>query len=170
MRTGDLSVSKDVVSGMWFGGGFFHSIGSKYTSLFHANLVEGDTQFRWKNGSFKAAGGYAAYGDNDPTSNNHRDIYYYYGEWVQPLVQRLYGAARWSQIESHAGYPIVADTSSAYPGLPTKEVWRLSLGLGYRFSERFLWKIEYSFEGGRLVNGGYRDHEDMFSTEAAFKF
>jgi hypothetical protein len=159
-----------MVSAMWFGGGFFHSIGSTNTSLFHANLVEGDVRFRWKGGSFKAAGGYAAYGDNDPSANNHRDIFYYYAEWVQPVMRHLYGAARWSQIMAPGGYPIAGNTSSIYPGLPTTDIWRLSLGVGYRFNEHLLWKIEYSFEDGRLKGGGARDHEDMLSTEAAFKF
>jgi hypothetical protein len=169
MRTGDLSVENDTVSAIWFGGGFFHSIGSTNTSLFHANLVEGDVKFRWKGGWLKTAGGYAAYGDNDPSANNHRDIYYYYAEWVQPVVKKLYGAARWSQIVASGGYPITGN-SSFFPGLPTKDIWRLSLGLGYRFNDHLLWKLEYSVEQGRLTDGGIRDHENMVSTEAAFKF
>ena len=52
----------------------------------------------------------------------------------------------------------------------TDELWRLSLGLGYRFSPNLVFKGEYSFERGRQINGDSRDHEDLFAVEAAFKF
>jgi long-subunit fatty acid transport protein len=76
---------------------------------------------------------------------------------------------RWSQIRVPDGYPIVAD-SPAFPGLSTTDIWRLSLGLGYRFNEHLLLKVEYAFEQGRLSTGGLRDHEDLFAAELAFKF
>jgi hypothetical protein len=31
-------------------------------------------------------------------------------------------------------------------------------------------KAEYMFEQGQLATGGPRNHENMFATEAAFKF
>jgi hypothetical protein len=52
----------------------------------------------------------------------------------------------------------------------TDELWRLSLGLGYRWSPNFITKAEYSFERGSLLEGQKRDHEDLFGVEAAFKF
>ena len=52
----------------------------------------------------------------------------------------------------------------------TTELWRLSLGLGYRFSDRLIIKTEYSFEGGQQVNGDSRNEENFFGTEVAFKF
>jgi hypothetical protein len=55
-------------------------------------------------------------------------------------------------------------------GVPTTELWRLSLGLGYRFSQNLVLKAEYSFERGRELNGEKRDHEDFFGFQAAFKF
>ena len=168
MRTGRLSVSNDVTSGLWFGDGFFQSIGSPATSVFQANLAEIDGQAKWRRGYVRAAGGYADYDDNDPTRANHRDIYYYYIEALQHLSPKLYAAARWSQIRAPGGYPIVADSPTS--GLPTTDLWRLSLGLGYQFNSHLVLKAEYMFENGKLATGGNRDHEDMFSAEATFRF
>jgi opacity protein-like surface antigen len=171
MRTGKLSVSQDVISATWFGGGFFQSIGSPATTLFQANLAEFDAHVKWKagNGGYvRAAGGYAGYDDNDPDGDNHRDIYYYYIEALQHVARKLYGAARWSQISAPGGYPIVGNTPTF--GLPTSELWRLSLGMGYQFNDNLVLKLEYMFEQGRLSTGGARNHENMISAEAAFKF
>ena len=52
----------------------------------------------------------------------------------------------------------------------TTDLWRLSLGIGYRFSDRLIIKTEYSFEGGQQVNGDSRNEENFFGTEVAFKF
>jgi hypothetical protein len=168
MRTGKLSVSQDVISGEWFGGGFFSSIGSPATSLFQANLAEFDAQGKWKGGYVRAAGGYAGYDDNDPAGDNHRDIYYYYLEALQHATGKLYGVARWSQIRAPQSYSIVGDTATF--GLPTSDLWRLSLGVGYAFSEHFVLKAEYMFEQGQLSTGGPRNHENMVAVDAAFKF
>jgi hypothetical protein len=168
MRTGKLSPSEDVISAEWFGDGFFTSIGSPATTSFQANLAEFDVLGKWKGGYVRAAGGYAGYDDNDPAGDNHRNIYYYYLESMQHLTGKLYGAARWSQIRVPQGYSIVGDTPTF--GLPTSDLWRLSLGLGYRFTDHLELKAEYMFEQGRLSTGGTRNHENMISTEAAFKF
>jgi hypothetical protein len=189
MRTGDLSATKDI-SAIWFGNGLFQSIGSTNTTLFHVNLAELDAAARWKQGYVKLAGGYAGYGDNDPgatgsssagsiagygasgpispTTQNHRDIYYYYVEALEHLTPKFYAAARFSQIRAPGGYPIVGDTPTF--GLPTSDLWRLSLGLGCRLNDHLILKMEYMFEQGQLSSGGPRNHENMFATEAAFKF
>jgi hypothetical protein len=168
MRTGRLSVSQDVISAEWFADGFFTSIGSKGTTVFQANLAELDVQGKWKTGYVRAAGGYAGYDDNDPAGDNHRDIYYYYLEMLQHLTGKFYGAARLSQIRVPEGYPIVGNTPTS--GLPTSDLWRLSLGLGYQFNDHLVLKAEYSFERGRLSAGGDRDHENMVSMEVAYQF
>jgi len=171
MRTGQLSVSQDVVSATWFGNGFFTSIGSPATTIFQANLAEFDAVAKWKNwhgGDIRAAGGYADYDDNDPAGHNHRDIYYYYVEGLQHLTPKLYGAMRWSQIRVPNGYSIVGNTPTF--GLSSTDLWRLSLGMGYQFSDHLLFKVEYMFEQGRLSTGGARNHENMVAAEAAFKF
>jgi hypothetical protein len=168
MRTGKLGVSQDVISSEWFGDGFFTSIGSPATTLFQVNLAELDVQGKWKGGYVRAAGGYAGYDDTDPAGDNHRDIYYYYVEALQHLTTKWYGVARWSQIRAPQGYLIVGDTPTY--GLPTSDLWRLSLGMGYQFSDHLILKAEYMFEQGELSTGGPRNHENMVAAEAAFKF
>ena len=172
MRTGDLAVQGDVLSAMWFAGGFFRSLGSPATTKFHANLVEGDVDVRIPHGHLKAFGGYVNYNDNDPTADNSRGVYYYSVEAVHDLVGRLYAGARFSQVLADKGFPVVGNGNMGgyLFGPLTRDLWRLSLGLGYRWSENLLVKAEYSFERGRLLDGTTRDDEDLFAAEAAFRF
>jgi hypothetical protein len=172
MRTGDLSAQNDMVSALWFGNGFFRSLGSPETTTFHANMVEGDVTARWSSGHVSAFGGYARYGDNDPAADNARGAYYYSVEGVQQLPHKFYTAARFSEIITDQGFPIVGNGNFGdyfFDRLST-ELWRLSLGLGYRFNDRLIVKAEYSLERGKEVGGDSRDEEDFFGTEAAFRF
>ncbi|HKW30026.1 MAG TPA: hypothetical protein VJT54_11865, partial [Verrucomicrobiae bacterium] len=172
MRTGDLNAANDKHSALWFGSGFFRSLGSPATTTtFHANLVEGDVAVRWPGGHVSAFGGYARYGDNDSTAENGRDIFYYSIEGMQQLPHKFYAAARFSEIMADQGFPIVGygNFGTYYFNL-SPELWRLSLGVGYRFSDRLVIKTEYSFERGKEVDGDWRHHEDFFGTEAAFQF
>jgi len=174
MRTGDLNAQEDVLSAMWFGNAFFRSIGSTGTTKFHANLVEGDVVIRLPHGRLSALGGYIRYNDNDPTGSNGRDVYYYSVEVVHDIVSKLYGAARFSQIFANEGFPIAGNAPMGpfffNPFAMTTDIWRLSVGLGYRFSPNLLLKAEYAFERGKELSGATRDHEDLFGVEAAFKF
>jgi len=173
MRTGDMKPPGDYWSELWFGNGWFLPFGSAGTTEFHANLVEGDVEMRLPHGHFKAFGGYARYNDNDPNANNRRDIYYYSIEAVQDLPYKLYAGTRFSQILADKGYPIAGQGNTdeyVFSSALTEEIWRLSLGLGYHWSQNLLTKVEYSFERGKEVGGQKRNHEDMFAIEAAFKF
>ena len=172
MRTGDLDVKNDQMSAMWFGNGFFRSLGSANTTKFHAVLAEGDVEIRLPHGHLGAFGGYSHYGDNDPTANNRRDLYYYSVEGVHDVFGKLYAAARFSQIFAPKGFPVVADGTFGeyFFGDLTEQIWRLSLGAGYRCSRNLVLKAEYTLEGGRTVGGEHRDHENLFALEAAFRF
>jgi hypothetical protein len=172
MRTGDLDAMNDGLSELWFGNGWFRSLGSPATTRFHANLVEGDVEFRLRRGHVKAFGGYVNYDDNDPAGNNRRDVYYYSVEGVCDLTRHLYGAARFSGISAAKGFPIVGlgDINAYLFGPLTKDLWRLSLGLGYRWNRNLAVKAEYSFEQGRELSGRARVHENLFATEAVFGF
>jgi hypothetical protein len=172
MRTGSIDVSDDQLSALWIGDGFFRSIGSPATTRFGVELAEGDVELRLPHGHLAAHGGYIHYHDNDPAMNNSRDMFYYSVEAVQSIVGKLYGAGRFSQILADKGYPIVGngDFGQYFFGPLTRDLWRLSLDLGYRWSEGFLLKAEYSFERGSTVDGPGRDGEDLFALEAAFKF
>lgn len=180
LRTGDLVAGEDL-SEIWFGGGFFKSIGAPITATgaygttvttttttYGVTLGELDATGKWKTGYLKAAGGYASYSDNNIALDDHRDIYYYYVEGLQHATGKLYGVARWSQIRAGGGYPIEGDTETF--GISTKNIWRLSLGLGYQLNSHLVLKAEYMFERGTLSGGGPRNHEDMVAAEAAFKF
>jgi hypothetical protein len=172
MRTGDLDVKNDQLSAMWFGNGFFRSLGSSKTTKFHTVLAEGDIEWRLPHGHLRAFGGYIRYDDNDPTLNNQRDVYYYSIEGVHDVVGNLYAAVRFSQVFAPKGFPIVAD--GTFPDYffneLTDQMWRLSLGAGYRYSRNVLLKAEYTLENGRTTDGEHRDHEDLFALEAAFRF
>ncbi len=166
MRTGNIRAGDD--SGIWFGDGLFKANGTANTSLFHVNLAELDAAAKWKSGYVKLAGGYAGYNDNGTGADDHRDIYYDYLEALQHVTPKLYAVTRFSQIRARDGYPIVGD-SSTY-GLPTSDLWRLSLGMGYTLSSHLVLKAEYMIEHGQLSTGGPRNHENMIAAEAAFKF
>jgi hypothetical protein len=108
------------------------------------------------------------YDDNHPAGGDHRDIYYYYAEALQHLAPKFYGRCDGARFACPTAIP--SWPTPAFPGLSTSDIWRLSLGLGYRFNEHLLLKVEYAFEQGRLSTGGFRDHENLFAAEAAFKF
>ena len=172
MRTGNLDAESDSLSALWFGNGFFQPIGSTNTTAFHADLVEGDVIVQLPRGQLRVFGGYVRYGDNDPGVNNSRNLYYYCVEGRQNLTRQLYAAARFSQIFVNGGYPIPAEGNfnDYYFNNLTTQIWRLSLGLGYRFSDRLVIKAEYAFEHGKVATGEGRDDENFVGTEVAFKF
>jgi hypothetical protein len=172
MRTGTIDVNNDQLSAMWFGNGFFRSLGSSATTHFEANLVEGDISLRLPHGHLAALGGYIHYKDNDQAADNARDVYYYSVEGVHDIVGKLYGGVRFSQILAAGGFPIVGngDFGEYLFGPLTTDIWRLSLDLGYRWNQNLLLKAEYSLERGKTLMGQTRDDEDLFAIEAAFKF
>jgi hypothetical protein len=175
MRTGDLDVAGDQVSELWFGGGWFRSIGSPATTEFHANLIQTDLGLNFSRGHVRASGGFARYDDNDPLADNQRDFYFYAIEGVCNVTRKFYAGARFSQIFVADGYPLPGqgDMGNYFfnpVGPQAEELWRCSIGLGYRFSPNLLVKTEYSFEGGKEVGGARREDVDMFSAQAAFGF
>ncbi|HTR42233.1 MAG TPA: hypothetical protein VMH87_11515 [Pseudomonadales bacterium] len=174
-RTGNLSAQNDVVSSLWFGNTLFESLGGPGTTTFNVGMVEGDVTTRWSQwsgGYIHAFGGAGRYDDNDPAANNARDFFYYAVEGVQNLPKKFYVATQFSQAFSDKGMPIVGFGSYDNFGFPTltTDLWRWSLGLGYRFSDQLLIKTEYAFEGGQDIGGQARNQENFFGTEAAFKF
>jgi hypothetical protein len=169
MRTGNLHAN--MTSAIWFGNGFFESLGGVGTTWFHTYLAQGDVTASWSSGYLRAFGGFGHYGDNDPVANNARNFFYYSTEGVQNLPKNFYIAARFSQILCNKGIPVVGfGYSDYYDDALAAELWRLSLGLGYRFSANLLVKAEYAFENGHDIGGEARDHENFFGTEAAFRF
>jgi hypothetical protein len=88
------------------------------------------------------------------------------------ITSKFYAGARFSQIFADRGFPIVGqgDMGAYLFGPLTDEIWRLSLGLGYRWNRHLVVKAEYSFEQGNEISGAKRSHENLFATEAAFGF
>ncbi|MBI4325926.1 MAG: hypothetical protein HY674_11760 [Chloroflexi bacterium] len=173
MRTGNLDVKSDKFSEIWFGNGFFKQLGTNVLNTkFQANLFEGDVQFRWPRGHLKGAGGYVFFDDNDPAADHQRDIYYYYVEGVRDVTRKLYAASRFSQIMAPGGYHLVGNGNFGRNvfNVLTEDLWRLSLGLGYRFNPNFVVKVEYSLSRGRELYGRRREKEDSFGIEIGYRF
>jgi len=171
MRTGNLSAQNDMISSLWFGNLLLSPLGGPETTLFHYELAEGDIMANWSSGHLSAFGGYGRYGDNDPAASNGRNFFYYSVEGVQDLPKKFYLAARFSEVLSDKGIGVLGlGNYETFDDDLTTTLWRLSLGIGYRFSNNLLVKTEYSFEGGKDLAGESRDHENFFGTEAAFKF
>lgn len=174
MRTGALAVNGDGFSELWFANGFIRPLDFVDATSFQANLLEADAKVRWSRGHLKGAGGYVKYNDNG-SADLHREVYYYYIEGLHHLLPKFYAAGRWSQMFAPSGFPIIGNgTWNQYfmgPGSTlTENLWRLSLGLGYRFNSNLLLKGEYSFNYGKELGGETRNHENMLSLEAAFAF
>jgi hypothetical protein len=172
MRTGRLSSAGDPVSAVWFGSGFFRSLGPGATRYW-ADLYEADAALKWKTGTLKGAAGLARYNDNAPVPVDSRRINYYYIEGTQNLLDRLYGSVRYSAIHAPGGYYLEGQGGADeyyFGSVLTTQLERLSVGLGYRFGDPLVLKVEYSPEWGQTVSSGPRDGENLFSSELGFKF
>ncbi len=176
MRTGDLSVANDGLSEVWLANGFFRALGpSATTTSFHAELAELDASWRWATGGLKATVGWASFDDNSTSGDYSRHLTYYSAEGTQHLTDKFFAAARYSAIDAPGGYPLAgqgnAGTYFYNPfGPRTKDLRRLSVGLGYRFADPLVWKVEYSWEHGHLVGGTKRNSEDMLSSLLGVRF
>jgi hypothetical protein len=174
MRTGELDASD--LSELWFANTFFRSIGPTATTrTFSADLVELDAAWRWSKGHLKAAAGRVNYDDDSTTADYSRQIDYHNFELKQAFGANFFGAARYSAIRAPKGYPLagLGEVGKYFfnPfGPRTTRLERLSLGVGYQFAPPLVWKLEYSWETGRLTTGAKRNDEDMFSSLLGVKF
>jgi hypothetical protein len=176
MRTGDLTVAGDGMSEIWIGNAFFRALGSATTTrTFAADLTEIDASWTWEGGHLKGAAGRINFDDDSTAGDNSRKLSYYSIEARQKLGPNLFGAARYSAIDAPRGYPLAGHGNAGKyfynPFAPlTTELARLSVGLGYQFGPPLVWKIEYSWETGRLVSGVRRNDEDMLSSILGVRF
>lgn len=170
-RTGDIDAARDFASQLWLANSWFLSIGSPTTTKFHAELGQADISYRWKSGHVSAFGGIAHYADNDTAADNTRDLFYCSVEAQQKLTDKFFIAARFSEVFCDKGYPLVGlgNYGTFAFGPPVTELWRFSVGIGWRFSPNLIWKTEYALERGSGPAGS-RQNEDFFGTEAVFKF
>ncbi len=176
MRTGDLAVGGDALSEIWFANAFFRAVGSTATTrTFGAELAELDAAYRWPTGHLKANVGWVRFDDDSTAADYSRNLSYYSIEGVQRLSEKVFASARYSAIDTPRGYPLAGlGNAGKYfynPFAPlTKDLQRLSLGLGYRFGPPLVWKVEYSREDGHLVNGAKRNDTDMLSSILGIRF
>lgn len=173
-RTGKLDVAEDSVSEIWFGGEYLGPVGRlPATQTFQASLVDLEAKWQWRQGYVSAAVGVMHIDDDRPAADDSRRAHFYSIEGVQQLTQKLFVATRFGEIHVDGGYPLVGlgDYGKLYyRSPPTKNLQRISLGLGYRFAEPLVWKIEYSQERGYFITHLPRYNEEMFSTELGLKF
>jgi hypothetical protein len=176
LRTGDLTVAGDGMSEVWLANAFFRALGPAATTrTFAADLAEIDAAWTWAGGHLKGAAGWIKFDDDSTSGDNARKLRYYSLEGRQKLGANLFGAARYSAIDAPRGYPLAGQGNAGKyfynPFAPlTTELERLSLGLGYQFGPPLVWKIEYSWETGRLLSGARRNDEDMFSSILGVRF
>jgi len=176
MRTGTINVAGDETTEAWFADAFFRAIGPPGAATsFEVELAELDAAYRWKTGHLKGSYGWAKYRDNNPAADYSRDMTYYSVEGFQYVTSRLFAAARYSAIDAPGGYPLAGqgDLGKYFYnpfGPLTKDLRRLSVGVGYRFADPLVWKFEYSWEDGHLVNGTKRGDADLLSSLLGIRF
>lgn len=174
MRTGTLGAKTDYVSEVWFGGAVFRSIGApQRTTLFSANLFQGDATLRWRGGHAAGSLGRAVYHDDEQGRGNRRSFDYGHVETVQSLAGPLFAALRYSFIRVPKGYPVAGwGHLDAYFFSPvqTTRLERTSVGFGYRFGAPLVLKFEYAWESGRTTAGESRTGENFFGTELGVRF
>lgn len=173
MRTGDISAEDDEFAEVWFGNSYLAPLGAlDSTTVFGGELVQGDLRRTWKTGYAAAALGGIRYTDDDKAADQDRSATYWSVEAVQELVGRWYGGARYSQVQAPDGF-VVPGNASAFERrswILMDDIWRLSFVLGHRWSERLLWKVEYTAERGDRTGGGSAEQQDLLATEIACGF
>ena len=173
MRTGNIDVDKEALTELWFGDGFFRSIGSDYTTEFNVELAQLDASFHWNDGYLKAAYGEAWYEDNDAIQNNSKDFNFWSIEIQQALKENFFAAVRYSGMNVNGGYPVAGMASRGRyffgPNL-TEELRRLSVGFSFWPFADFVLKADFTWEDGEDVRGVKRSKTDQFSAEAGVRF
>lgn len=173
MRTGNLDVKKDELSEVWFGNAYISPVGAPQTTRkFHAEIGQLDARYRWAGGSAAASLGAIRYDDDDTAADNKRDANYWSAEVLQDIARGWYAGLRYSQIRSGDGF--TAPGQGDFQAVPAygvvENIWRASAVIGLRFSERLLWKTEYSMERGRWYESSSIRQQDMVATEIACSF
>jgi hypothetical protein len=171
MRTGRLSASGDPLSAVWFGNGFFRSLGSGATKYW-ANLFEADAKARWAGGSVAGGVGQAQFNDNARTADFRR-LSYFSAEAVQTLAGPFSGAVRYSGVRVPRGYYLAGQGAAGeyfFGDILTTRLQRLSAGVAYRFADPLVLKMEYSAEWGETIGSGNRNDANLFSSELGLKF
>ena len=172
-RSGDLDVNGDRISAQYFGNGFFFPLGEgETTDSFNVGLLQADVELSWRSGRLWGGGGYIDFEESGPEAvKDHTGSYFQLG-MVQTIYGDLYGAGRFSQIFANDGFAIVGQGSieNFKESELTDNLWRLSLGLGYRLNAHVVLKAEFSMERGEDILGNDLKDRDMIGLQLAFGF
>lgn len=173
MRTGSIDVENEKLTELWFGNGFFRSIGSPETTEFDVELAQLESTFSWNEGRLKLAYGEARYEDNDPTGDNSLDFEFWTMEAQQALSEKLFAAIRYSGMDVDKGYPVAGMGSRGRyffgPSL-VENLRRLSMGISYWPKSEVVLKLDYTKEEGESPNGVKRTDTDIFTAEVGARF
>jgi hypothetical protein len=179
MRTGDLDSEQDRYSEIWFANGFLRPLDySSSATTFQGNFLQADGHWSWQSGFAHAAAGKLRYEDNDPVADNSRNVHYFQVELVQNLTGTedgvWYAATRFSRITAEDGFPLVGNGDFRIFFFDNtrlaRELWRFSIGAGYRIRRNLRAKMEYSFENGEQIDSQSRNRENLFAFEIAAGF
>lgn len=173
MRTGDLSLNEDQQAELWFGNDYVRPLGAADTmTTFSSDLAQADVRWRWTRGHLAAAFGAIRYEDNDTAADNDRDAFYYSLDAQQTLAGACYAAARYSALHADDAWPVqghgpyVMDANDQL----VEDLWRLGLGLGYRWNRHLVLKTEYTFERGDAAGGAVIKDRDQVAVQMAVGF
>ncbi len=173
MTTGGIDTENETLSELWFGNGFFRSIGSPDTSEFSVDLYQLDGRYTWQSGQLNFAYGRAWYEDNDPLTDNRRNFEFWKIEGQQELTQTLTAAIRYSGMDVQQGYPVAGMGSRGryfFGPFMTEKLRRLSTGLSYWPHKDLVLKVDYTLEDGYFSNGTKRTDTDIFTAEVGARF
>jgi hypothetical protein len=173
MRTGKIDIENEYLTELWFGNGFFRSIGSSSTTHFDVDLAQLDASYSWNNGQMAVSYGQAWYDDNDPLGKNSRDFAFWHIEAKQELAESFFAAIRYSGMNVDLGYPVAGMAARGpyfFGPFRTDQLRRLSLGFTYWPYSDLVLKIDYTMEDGKLTNGSKRKNTDMFAAELGARF
>lgn len=173
MRTGDIDIENDECTEMWFGNSYLYSLGgAETTEEFSYDMAQLDARLTWEGGHAIGSVGTIAYKDDDTAAEHDNDAAYYSVEASQDLFTKWFAAARYSAVHSSDGFPVLgqAGYNPVFTDLLVDDIYRLSLGVGYRWSDQIVLKTEYSLERGDRTDGGDLDEQDQFAAQAAFGF
>ena len=173
MRTGSLDVGGDQLSELWIGNGFFRALGpANRTTRFHAELAQGDLRFLLPDGHVAVSGGAVRFDDNDPQQDNRRQLFLASAEVVHRFNRHVYAAGRYSRILAPDGFPVagLGTFGQYFFRTLSTDVWRATVGVGYRFSDNLVLKTDYSFEGGGEQGGRNRQRTDLFAAQIAIRY
>lgn len=172
MRTGDLDAIREPFSEVWISGAVFRPISAAATT-YAAELAEFDVVWTGRDTRLAANLGIARYTDDDPLVDNTRHFRFGTLEVTHELDRNWWIASRASLLHADGGYPMVGTGAFGkyfFGPLLTEELWRLTVGGGFRIGEKAVLKVDYTFERGELADGTKLTDRDQLAAQVGVGF